>query len=57
MLDKTKTAMGARLLRNYIEQPLIEKDEMEKRLGLPMPDIEIGYLAMHLERMLDSETE
>ena len=31
-LDKTKTAMGARLLRNYIEQPLIEKDEMEKRL-------------------------
>ena len=23
----------------------------------PMPDIEIGYLAMHLERMLDSETE
>ena len=31
--------------------------EMEKRLGLPMPDIEIGYLAMHLERMLDSETE
>lgn len=32
VLDKTKTAMGARLLRNYIEQPLIEKDEMEKRL-------------------------
>lgn len=24
VLDKTKTAMGARLLRNYIEQPLIE---------------------------------
>ena len=23
--DKTKTAMGARLLRTYIEQPLIEK--------------------------------
>ena len=32
VLDKTKTAMGARPLRNYIEQPLIEKDEMEKRL-------------------------
>ena len=31
--------------------------EREKRLGLLMPDIEIGYLAMHLERMLDSETE
>ena len=32
VLDKTKTAMGARLLRSYIEQPLIEKEEMEKRL-------------------------
>ena len=31
--------------------------EMEKRLGLPMPDIEIGYLAMHLERMMDREEE
>jgi len=31
VLDKTKTAMGARTLRNYIEQPLIEKDEIEKR--------------------------
>ncbi len=25
VLDKTKTAMGARLLRSYIEQPLVEK--------------------------------
>ena len=32
VLDKTKTAIGARHLRNYIEQPLIAKDEMEKRL-------------------------
>ena len=24
--------MGGRLLRNYIEQPLIDKEEMEKRL-------------------------
>ncbi len=32
VLDKTKTAMGARLLRSCIEQPLIEKEEMEKRL-------------------------
>jgi len=31
VLDKTKTAMGARLLRNYIEQPLIDKDEIIKR--------------------------
>ena len=32
VLDKTKTAMGGRLLRSYIEQPLIEREEMEERL-------------------------
>lgn len=32
VLDKTKTAMGARLLRKYLEQPLIEKEEILKRL-------------------------
>lgn len=32
VLDKTKTAMGARMLRSYIEQPLIEKAEIEERL-------------------------
>lgn len=32
VLDKTKTAMGARMLRSYMEQPLIEKREIEKRL-------------------------
>lgn len=32
VLDKTRTAMGARMLRSFIEQPLIDKDEMEKRL-------------------------
>ena len=32
VLDKTKTAMGGRLLRSMIEQPLIDKVEMEKRL-------------------------
>ncbi|MBQ8279378.1 MAG: DNA mismatch repair protein MutS [Roseburia sp.] len=31
VLDKTKTAMGARMLRSYVEQPLIEKAEIEKR--------------------------
>jgi DNA mismatch repair protein MutS len=31
VLDKTKTAMGARLLRNYIEKPLISKDAIIKR--------------------------
>ena len=31
VLDKTKTAMGARKLRTYIEQPLIDKEEIENR--------------------------
>ena len=31
VLDKTKTAMGARTLRNYIEQPLIDKEEIINR--------------------------
>ncbi|MBQ7358684.1 MAG: DNA mismatch repair protein MutS [Lachnospiraceae bacterium] len=32
VLDKTKTAMGGRMLRSYIEQPLIEREVIEKRL-------------------------
>ncbi len=31
VLDKTKTAMGARKLRSSLEQPLIDKDEIVKR--------------------------
>lgn len=31
VLDKTKTAMGARTLRGYIEQPLIDQEEIIKR--------------------------
>lgn len=31
VLDKTKTAMGGRLLRRYIEQPLIVKDAIVRR--------------------------
>lgn len=33
VLDKTKTAMGARLMRSYVEQPLIDAEEIERRLG------------------------
>ena len=32
VLDRTKTAMGGRLLRSMLEQPLIDKEEMERRL-------------------------
>ena len=33
VLDKTKTAMGARTLRSFIEQPLIEKEDIFLRQG------------------------
>ena len=33
VLDKTRTAMGARMLRQFIEQPLIDKEQIEKRLN------------------------
>ncbi|MFA9463635.1 MAG: DNA mismatch repair protein MutS [Velocimicrobium sp.] len=32
VLDKTKTAMGARLLRSFIEQPLIDEQAINSRL-------------------------
>ena len=34
VLDKTKTAMGARLLRSYVEQPLVDREEIERRQEL-----------------------
>ena len=41
VLDKTKTAMGARLLRSYVEQPLIDREEIIKRQNF------IGVLNEH----------
>ncbi len=31
LLDETKTAMGGRLLKTWIENPLVDKEEIEKR--------------------------
>lgn len=31
VLDRTKTAMGARLLRRFLEQPLVDREAIEKR--------------------------
>ncbi|MBR5738504.1 MAG: DNA mismatch repair protein MutS, partial [Lachnospiraceae bacterium] len=31
VLDKTKTAMGARMLRKFVEQPLLSRKEIQKR--------------------------
>lgn len=32
LLDRTSTAMGGRLLRSWVEQPLLDKDEINARL-------------------------
>ena len=32
VIDKCKTAMGSRLLRTYVEEPLVDKDKIERRL-------------------------
>lgn len=34
LLDMTKSAMGARLLKNYIERPLLKKEAIEERLDI-----------------------
>lgn len=34
LLDKTKSAMGARLLKNYIDRPLIKQEMIEERLDI-----------------------
>ncbi len=32
LLDRTKTAMGARMLKRWIDQPLLDREEIERRL-------------------------
>lgn len=44
VLDKTKTAMGARLLRSYIEQPLIHKDEILARQDA-IQELNMNYIS------------
>ncbi len=44
VLDKTKTAMGARLLRTYIEQPLIHKADILKRQAA-IEELNMNYIS------------
>src|SRR5574344_2189748 len=34
LLDKTKTAMGSRMLKNYIENPILDRDTLNKRYDM-----------------------
>ena len=44
VLDKTKTAMGARLLRAYIEQPLIHREEIIARQSA-VEELNMNYIS------------
>ena len=44
VLDKTKTAMGARLLRSFIEQPLIHRSEILRRQDA-VEELNMNYIS------------
>ena len=53
LLDKTKTAMGARRLKNYVLNPLIDKDKIEKRYDMVDVLLKEFILKSDLEKLLD----
>lgn len=52
LLDKTKTAMGSRLLKNYIESPLVIKEEIENRYNIVDTLLEEFILTSDLQECL-----
>ena len=52
LLDKTKTAMGGRLLKNWIENPLVDKDEINKRYDIIEKLLEEFILKDELKNLL-----
>ena len=44
VLDRTKTAMGARMLRSFIEQPLVSKAEIERRQAA-VEELNMNYIS------------
>ena len=62
VLDRTKTAMGARLIRSWVELPLTSADEIQRRLDAveewvlsPLPRVEVRDLlsgVSDLERVM-----
>ena len=44
VLDKTKTAMGARMLRTFIEQPLIHKEDILRRQEI-IEELNMNYIS------------
>lgn len=52
LLDKTKTAMGSRMLKNWIESPLISKNEINKRYDIVEKLLEEFILKEDLKTLL-----
>ncbi len=52
LMDKTATAMGGRLLRSWIEQPLIRREEIERRLDAVEELVSQHVLSMTLAEEL-----
>lgn len=52
LLDKTRTAMGSRMLKSYIENPLIKKDEINKRYDVVEKLLEEFLLKEDLKNLL-----
>jgi len=59
ILDHTCTAMGGRMLRSYIEQPLAVKEDIDRRLdavsSLYQADMVVDQLREQLEQVYDIE--
>jgi DNA mismatch repair protein mutS len=54
ILDRCKTAFGSRLLKNYIEKPLIDKIEIEERLDATEILALTHYIRIDLENELNN---
>ena len=52
ILDKTSTAMGGRLLKNWLEQPLIDKKSIEKRQEIVELFVNDGILMEEVKNKL-----
>lgn len=53
LLDKTKTAMGSRMLKSFIEYPLVSKEEIERRYDVIEKLLEEFILTDDLQHYLD----
>ena len=54
VLDKTKTAMGSRMLRSFIEQPLIDKKMINDRLDAVEALVKHSVVRAEMQEYLDA---